>query len=98
MLGSIAIVAICFGGYKLYKYLKENTDINVSPKGIIIGIGVVLLGLMKLGNISQEKNWKANSTQYTCKKCGRTIRTIFNPAVSEKDPCSGGGQHRWMKS
>jgi hypothetical protein len=53
---------------------------------------------MKLGNISQEKNWKANSTQYTCKKCGRTIRTIFNPAVSEKDPCSGGGQHRWMKS
>ena len=70
MLGLIAIVAICFGGCKLYKYLNENTYTNVSLKGIIIEIGVVLLGLMKLGNIGQEKHWKANSTQYTCKKCG----------------------------
>lgn len=55
MLGLIVLVAICFGGYKLYKYLKENTDINVSPKGIIIGIGILLLGIMKLGDASREK-------------------------------------------
>lgn len=97
MLGLIALVAICFGGYKLYGYLKENTDINISPKGIILGIGILLLGLMKIGSASQgsRSSWQS---QYTCKKCGRTIRTAFNPATSEKSTCSAGGQHRWMKS
>lgn len=88
----IVLAGLGFGGYKLYKWSKAN-NVKIPGKGILIGLGAILMILFKHSNGAQVRS-------YQCKKCGK--KASINPLgpninAYDKTSCTAGGSHSWRQ-